>query len=161
HIRPEITLVLYENHLPRRIYTDGRGFDAKDNLPSYNGYSIGKWIDENGDGKYDVLEVETPNFNAPRHYDLTAIPLPYDNASAIPEPLYPEKGNPDPLLNQITVIANALTRPWTVVKTSRREKNPEWHEDLCPENNNHVAIGKEVYFLSADGLLMPAKKDQP
>jgi hypothetical protein len=24
----------------------------------------------------------------------------------------------------------------------------------------HVQIGKEAYFLSADGLLMPVKKDQ-
>jgi hypothetical protein len=24
-----------------------------------------------------------------------------------------------------------------------------------------VVIGKENYFLSADGMLMPAKKDQP
>jgi hypothetical protein len=24
----------------------------------------------------------------------------------------------------------------------------------------HVALGKEDYFLSADGLLMPARKDQ-
>src|SRR5215470_4813555 len=52
-IRPEMTLIVFENNLPRRIYTDGRGYDAKDNIPSYNGYSIGKWIDENGDGKYD------------------------------------------------------------------------------------------------------------
>ena len=27
-------------------------------------------------------------------------------------------------------------------------------------DNQHVAIGKENYFLSADGLLMPAKKNQ-
>src|SRR5262249_23747648 len=32
--RPEITLIVFENNLPRRIYTDGRGFDAKDNVPS-------------------------------------------------------------------------------------------------------------------------------
>jgi hypothetical protein len=25
----------------------------------------------------------------------------------------------------------------------------------------NIVIGKENYFLSADGLLMPAKKDQP
>jgi len=25
----------------------------------------------------------------------------------------------------------------------------------------HVGIGKEIYFLSGDGFLMPAKKDQP
>ena len=35
-----------------------------------------------------------------------------------------------------------------------------WNEDECGENNNHVVIGKENYFLSADGLLMPTKKDQ-
>src|SRR4051812_33656922 len=27
--------------------------------PTFQGYSIGKWIDEDGDGVYDVLEVET------------------------------------------------------------------------------------------------------
>ena len=35
-----------------------------------------------------------------------------------------------------------------------------WREDICPENNVHVIIGKEDYFLSADGVLMPIKKDQ-
>jgi hypothetical protein len=36
-----------------------------------------------------------------------------------------------------------------------------WREDVCAEGNMHVGIGKENYFLSADGYLMPAKKDQP
>ena len=31
-----VTLVVYENNLPRRIYTDGRGFDAGDNVPSFD-----------------------------------------------------------------------------------------------------------------------------
>jgi hypothetical protein len=31
---------------------------------------------------------------------------------------------------------------------------------VCAENNPHVQIGNEVYYLSAGGLLMPAKKDQ-
>ncbi len=31
----------------------------------------------------------------------------------------------------------------------------------CSENNNHVEIAGEGYFLSADGLLMPTRKDQP
>ena len=35
-----------------------------------------------------------------------------------------------------------------------------WHEEICDENNVHVVIGKDDYFLSTDGLLMPAKKDQ-
>ena len=36
-----------------------------------------------------------------------------------------------------------------------------WAHEVCGEDNVHVGIGKEVYFLSAEGLLMPAKKDQP
>jgi hypothetical protein len=38
---------------------------------------------------------------------------------------------------------------------------PDWLEFYTTENNPHIRIGKENYFLSADGLLMPAKKEQP
>ena len=31
---------------------------------------------------------------------------------------------------------------------------------VCAENNQHVHIGNENYMVSADGLLMPAKKNQ-
>jgi hypothetical protein len=31
----------------------------------------------------------------------------------------------------------------------------------CAESNNHVVVGKEYYFLSGDGYLMPTRKDQP
>ena len=160
-IMPNITLVVFENNLPRRIYTDGRDFSAKDNTPSYAGYSIGKWIDEDGDGRYDVLEVETRNFKGPRNYEPAGIPLHEDNQSIVKERLYLDKANKDVLKNEITVFDHALTRPWTVVKNYRRERDVEWYEDLCSENNNHVVIGKENYMLSADGYLMPAKKDQP
>jgi hypothetical protein len=74
--------------------------------------------------------------------------------------MYLDKSNPDTLVNEITTIDHALTKPWKVVKNYRREKNVEWYEDLCTENNNHVTIGKENYFMSADGYLMPAKKNQ-
>ena len=47
------------------------------------------------------------------------------------------------------------------MKNSVRDRvNDKWYEDNCAENNNHIIIGKENYFLSGDGLLMPAKKDQ-
>ena len=35
-----------------------------------------------------------------------------------------------------------------------------WREDICAENNVHVMIENEDFFLSADGHLMPARKDQ-
>jgi hypothetical protein len=55
-----------------------------------------------------------------------------------------------------------LTRPWSVDKTFRRNPNPRpnWPEQNCNEGNVNIVIGKENYFLSGDGLLMPAKKDQ-
>src|SRR5207253_10517875 len=121
-ITPWVTLVVYENNLPRRIYTDGRDFSAKDNLPSYAGYSIGKWIDEDGDGRYDVLEVETRNFKGPRNYEPSGIPLHADNQSVIKERLSLDKADNNILRNEITVVDNALTRPWTVVKRYRRER---------------------------------------
>ena len=36
-----------------------------------------------------------------------------------------------------------------------------WRESVCTENNVHVTIGDEIYFLSGDGFLMPSKKGQP
>src|SRR6195256_256905 len=80
-VTPKVTHVIFVHQMPRRIYTDGR--DWPENVePSFFGYSIGKWIDEDGDGKYDVLEVETRGpFKGPRVYDFTGLPLHYDNQS--------------------------------------------------------------------------------
>jgi hypothetical protein len=76
-------------------------------------------------------------------------------------PRNPEPAFADVLHDEVTTIDHALTRPWTVTKSYRRERDPIWFDNNCAENNNHVVIGKENYFLSADGMLMPAKKDQP
>jgi hypothetical protein len=159
-VLPAVTYVYGEGNMPRRIYTDGRSFPT-DEEPTYMGYSIGKWIDENGDGKYDVLEVETRNFKGPRTYEFSGILLHDDNASIIKERLFLDRANADVLRIEITSIDHALTRPWTVVKTFQRERNVLWAEYDCAESNNHVAVGKEYYFLSGDGYLMPTRKDQP
>jgi hypothetical protein len=47
-----------DGYMHRRIYTDGRDWPA-DVEPSRIGYSIGRWIDEDADGKFDTLVVET------------------------------------------------------------------------------------------------------
>ena len=57
------------------------------------GYSIGKWIDEDGDGKYDVLEVETRNFKGPLTYEKSGMLLHDDNASVIKERFLLDKAN--------------------------------------------------------------------
>jgi len=147
----------------RRIFTDGRDWPT-DIDPTYAGYSIGKWIDEDGDGRYDVLEIETRGpFKGPRAYDASGLPLHHDNQSIFKERIYLDKSDPDILHDEITVIDNALTRPWTVDKRYIRNKNPRpvWQEYVCAENNALINIGNEYYFLSADRLLMPTRKDQP
>ena len=160
-VLPAITYVVYENNLPRRIYTDGKGFPP-DNEPSYAGYSVGTWLDTDGDGRYDTLEVETRDFKGPRNYEDSGLPLHLDNQSIVKERLSLDKANPDVLKNEITVIDHALTRPWTVTKNYKREvKEVTWEENNCVEGNTYVTIDKQVYFRAADGRLMPSGKDQP
>jgi hypothetical protein len=149
-VLPTVTYIHYENIMPRRIYTDGRDWPQNDE-PTFVGYSIGKWIDQDGDGRYDLLEVETRNFKGPRTLEASGLPLHADNQTIVKERIYLDKTNKDVMRNEITVIDHAFTGPWTVVKTYLRVPNDQWYEDNCSENNNHIIIGKEIYFLSGDG----------
>jgi hypothetical protein len=83
-ITPQTTYIpIGEHDHYRRIFTDGREW-PKDLQPTYAGYSIGQWIDEDGDGTYDVLEIETRGpFKGPRVYDATGLPLHFDNQSVV------------------------------------------------------------------------------
>jgi hypothetical protein len=161
---PEITYILVEHDLPlhRRIYTDGRDW-PREIEPTFQGYSIGRWLDTSGSGRYDVLEAETRGFKGPRSYDNSGLPLHADNQTIVKERIYLDQANHNLLHDQITTIDHALTRPWTVTQNYRRSPSPQpfWREYVCAENNSHVQIGNDTYYLSADGLLMPAKKDQP
>jgi hypothetical protein len=158
-ILPNITYVNFEAFMPRRIYTDGRDY-PKNEEPSFMGYSIGKWLDTDGDGRFDTLEVETRNFKGPRTVEFSGIPLHDDNETIVKERIHLDKADPDLMHNEITIIDHAFTRPWTVDKRYRRDRNVLWYEDNCNENNNHVIIGKDNYFMSGDGYLMPARKNQ-
>ena len=160
-IMPDVTYVMieYASQL-RRIYTDGRDWPEAFE-PSFLGYSIGKWEDEDGDGRYDVLVIETRGMKGPRTFDASGIPLHKDNQTVVKERIFLDKTNPDILRDEVTTIDNALTRPWTVTKSYRRERKPIWFEYVCAEGNHHIAIGKENYYVSEDGYLMPTRKNQP
>jgi len=161
-VTPATTYLLTSHiHDNRRIYTDGRDW-PKDLEPSFKGYSIGQWIDTDGDGRFDTLEVETRHMKGPRAYDTTGLPLHQDNQTVVKERIYLDKADPNVMYDDITTIDNALTGPWTVKKKYTRDSNPRhnWIEEICAENNPHVRIGKENYMLSAEGFLMPAKKGQ-
>lgn len=163
-ITPETTYILLDGSQDplRRIYTDGRDWPS-DLDPAYQGYAIGRWRSPDADGRFTLLEVETRGFKGPRAYDSSGLPLAFDNQSIFRERFHLEAGNPDILHDEVTVIDNALTRPWSVDKTFRHDPDPrpKWREASCVEGNKRVTIGKESYFMSADGQLMPTRKDQP
>jgi len=162
-VTPQTTHILVQHiHDNRRIFTDGREWPAELE-PTLLGYSIGKWVDTAGTGRFDVLEVETRGFKGPRAFDSSGIPLHHDNQTVVKERIYLDAADRNVFHDEVTVLDHALTRPWTVNKRYRREaeSQPYWREVSCSENNNHVEIGKEAYMLSADGFLMPTKKDQP
>jgi hypothetical protein len=54
-IMPKTTYVLTDNSEPRRIFTDEREWPTEIE-PSFNGLSIGKWIDADADGRYSTLK---------------------------------------------------------------------------------------------------------
>src|SRR5262249_57397681 len=87
-------------HASRRIYTDDRDW-PKTITPTLQGYSIGKWVDTDGDGRYDALEVETRGFRGPRAFDATGMPLHSDNQTIVKERISLDRSNTNVMLNEI------------------------------------------------------------
>jgi hypothetical protein len=160
-VTPGLT-VMRTDHLTetRHIFTDGRSFPTRIK-PSFEGYSIGRWLDQDGDGRFEVLEVETRGMKGPRILDADGVPLAADNETIVKELFFLDKSNPDLLHDQITTIDHAFTRPWTVTRSYRRERNPVWTEEPCSEGNRYLVLGNQTYFMGADRVLMPTRKDQP
>jgi hypothetical protein len=159
-VTPKVTYYMTDYTTSRRIFTDGRDWPSEVPL-SFNGYSIGKWVDTDGDGRYDLLEVESRGFKSPRTFEGSGLPLHRDGESVIKERIFLDKADKNLLHDEVTVIDHALTRPWTVTRHYQRVPDGEWDFVDCAENNPHVVIGGETYMMSADGFLMPTKTGQP
>ena len=158
-VTPKATYMLSDYNEPRRIFTDGRDWPSSVE-PTFNGYSIGRWIDATGEGRFNLLEVETRSFRNPRTFEGSGIPLHEDGESIIKERFYLDQADKNLLHIDITTIDHSLTRPWSVSRPYRRELNPIWMFVDCSEDNRHVWVGKDSYFVSGDGYLMPTKKGQ-
>ena len=159
-VTPDTTHVLVQHiHDNRRIFTDGRTWPSNVE-PSFLGYSIGKWVDTDGDGRYDELQVETRHVRGPRTWDQSGMPMADDDEGVIKERLFFSKDKPGILQNEMTTTDNSLTRPWTVMKNYRRLPDVIWGENNCIEGQTWVTIGSEVYYLSGDGTIKPTKKGQ-
>jgi hypothetical protein len=160
-VTPEITYVRFDQFGEnRRIYTDGRDW-PKEITPSFEGYSIGQWVDPDANGRYGALEVETRGLKGPRTLDASGLPLHPDNATVIKERIFLDPANPNRLHDRITTFDHAYSKPWTVTRDYNREARPLWVETNCSAENHYLMLGKETYFISVDGYLMPTKKGQP
>ena len=144
----------------RRIYTDGRAWPQQI-TPSFLGYSIGTWVDEDHDGGFDALLVETRGIRGPRSYDSSGMPFHRDGQTVIKERIYLDKADAGVVHDEITTIDHALTRPWTVTRSYHRVPKEIWIEVNCAEDNHQIRIGGERYYVSGDGYLMPTRRDQP
>jgi len=159
-VTPEVTYIRFDQMGEnRRIYTDGRAWPEKI-TPSFDGYSIGKWVDQDAEGRYGALEVETRGLKGPRDIDASGLPLHPDNATIIKERIFLDPANPNRLHDRITTIDHAYTRPWTVTRDYNRMAHPLWVETNCTAENHYVSLEKETYFITVDGYLMPTKKNQ-
>jgi hypothetical protein len=160
-VTPKTTYILQDNSEPRRIFTDGRAW-PKEIEPSFAGLSIGKWVDEDANGRFATLEVETRGLKGPRTFESSGMRLHDDNQTIVKERIYLDKVDKNTLLDEITTIDNALTRPWIVTKRYGRNPDPTpiWYFNECSENNPLVRIGNEGYYVNGEGFLMPTKKGQ-
>jgi hypothetical protein len=161
-VTPQTTYVMLlepMNQL-RRIYTDGRSWPDQI-TPSFLGYSIGTWVEEDHDGGFDALLVETRAIKGPRSYDSSGMPFHRDGQTVIKERIYLDKADAGVVHDEITTIDHALTRPWTVTRSYHRVQKEDWIEVNCAEDNHQVRIGGERYYVSGDGNLMPTRADQP
>lgn len=160
-ITPAITYIYadWESQI-RRVYTDGRDWPEYI-LPEFNGYSIGNWRDDDGDGTYDTLAIETRGIKGPRSIDSTGVVLHENDGTVVFEEIF--RRDADTLENRITTIDDAFTGPWTINQQySHVTEDIVWVEYVCAEGNRHIQLGDEWYFLNDElGILEPTRAGQP
>jgi hypothetical protein len=120
---PKLIMILYEGGY-RQIFMDGRPMPAKDPLPWFYGYSVGRW-------EGDTLVVETTGFRDDVWLDINGSPL--TSTGKLTERIHrPNYGN---LEIDVTVEdPKSYTRPFTVRIKHRILLNNELMEYVCNEN---------------------------
>jgi hypothetical protein len=162
-ITPNITYLMLEQFSTlRQVYTDGRKFPDYIE-PTFPGTSIGQWQDTGGSGRFDTLLIETRGIRGPHTYDGSGIPFHKDGEAVVTEKLSADKADPNILHDEITTNDHALTRPWTVTRSYRRDPRqarPQWADFNCSGDPTRIQVGDQAYKLSPEGLLMPAVRGQ-
>ncbi len=121
----------------RRIYTDGRPLPSLDEvLPTYAGYSIGRW-------EGDVLIAET--IGVRDDVPLNQSGLPNSGNMRIVERFY--QSEPGILTIDTTIIdPEVFVEPWKMSRNYRFRPELALQEFVCLENNRNVGENGEPVF---------------
>ena len=124
---PGQTTFFFFNSFPVVIWTDGRGH-PKDLRPSFNGHSVGHWVD-------DTLFIDTVGFNATAPLDTHLDP----HSDDLHLKWSIRKVAPDILHVHITFYDDkAFTEPVTTTNILQRKTERKWEvldDASCFENN--------------------------
>jgi hypothetical protein len=122
---PRVLVILYEAGAEvRQIFTDGRPSPGNDPQPWWNGYSVGRW-------EQDDLVVQTTNFRDGGWLDLIGSPL--TDAGKVTERFRrPSFGRME--IDVTIEDAKAYTKPFTVRINQILMLNEELIEYVCLEN---------------------------
>ena len=127
----QVTIIAEWSSQVRRVFTDGRGHPAADDLdPTFNGHSIGHW---EGKGKDATLVIDTVGIRADTGFDASGI----EHSDQIHVVERMRQTSPDMLEDEITVIdPKAFVHPWVVTKKYKRGgPGAKIMEYVCEENN--------------------------
>lgn len=132
---PGLLVILSERDASyRQIFTDGRPLPAEIDLPSANGFSIGKW-------EGDTLVVQTTGFRDGLWLDRSGSPL--TDAAKMTERF--RRVNYGTMEIELTVDdPKAYTAPWTVKLNSYIVLDTELMDYMCLENEKDIPrlVGK-------------------
>jgi hypothetical protein len=118
----------------RQIFTDGRALPKAVDLPSFKGFSTGKW-------EGDVLVVETSGFTDGIWLDRNGTPL--TEAAKITERI--RRLNYGTMEIEVTIDdAKAYTRPWTFKLTHKLVLDTELIDYICTENEKDAFEGRLI-----------------
>jgi hypothetical protein len=111
-----------------------------------------------------MLLVRTRGLKGPRVYEASGIRS-RRRADRHKGTVCLDDTNPDMLNDEITVIGHALTRPWTIVQnyTALPPSSRSGGRSKSATRQRACRDRQDDYFLSSDGLLMPARRirDRP
>jgi hypothetical protein len=131
---PKLLVMLNEfNASYRQVYLDGRAL-PEDPLPSWNGYSVGRW-------EGDTLVIESNGFRDDLWLDMRGNPL--TSAAKITESI--RRPNFGTLEIELTIDdPKAYTRPWTLKLQNIFVADTEMMDEICLEGERDIQHMKDL-----------------